>query len=279
MADPSPSTGGVAPGELERYRFLFHASPDAITFARWSDGVLVDVNPEFERMSGYSRAEALGKTALQLGVWVDPAQREVYARQLADGRRCQGFLTMFRMRDGSLRYVELAANITDIGEERIIIAVIRDCTGRRQVETELTAILDNASVGILFSRNRLIERCNRRLAEIYGCAMEDLIGQSASIFYPDAESYMRMGREAGPLLSSGQAYRSDWLFRKADGSILWCNVYAKAVDPADSSMGTVWVLEDITEARRTEKVLAQIVQGISCATLVFDRVHRVTQCK
>jgi PAS domain S-box-containing protein len=87
MAQPSPGTAGAASGELERYRFLFHASPDGIAFARWGDGVLVDVNPGFERMSGYSRAEAIGRTTLELGLWADPSRRVAYIRHLhSEGR-------------------------------------------------------------------------------------------------------------------------------------------------------------------------------------------------
>jgi PAS domain S-box-containing protein len=158
-----------------------------------------------------------------------------------------------------------------------------DRMDRRNADTELAAIFDNASVGILFTRNRLIHRCNRRAAEIYNTTVEQVIGQSPLVFFPDEESYIRMESTAGPLLAAGQSFRSDWLFRRADGTPRWCHVYAKSVSNTGAHMGTVWVIEDITEARRNrdelaqrEKLLSQIIQGSLISTFVIDREHRVT---
>jgi PAS domain S-box-containing protein len=284
MNERSALTSSAIDAEPDRYRRFFEASPDVITVARLQDGVLLDINFGFEKMFGYTRDQALGNTAVNLGLWVDPSEHQVYADQIRKEGGCQRFPALFRLRDGFIRHVELAANVVEIGSEQAIVTVIRDNPERRQTATELVAILENASVGILFTRNRVIQRCNRRLAEIYGCrSAEDLIGQSPQIFYPDQESYARIGREAGPLLAAGKPYASDWLFRRADGSPLWCKVYAKGVESPRGDMGTVWVLEDITEAKRTrdelaqrEKLLSQIIQGSLIPTFVIDRAHRVT---
>ena len=51
---------------------------------------------------------------------------------------------------------------------------------------ELGAILDNASTGILFTRDRVVQRCNQRLAEIFGYpAPAALVGQPTQVLYPD----------------------------------------------------------------------------------------------
>jgi len=138
-----------------------------------------------------------------------------------------------------------AAAIGDAGEARA-----------RQALLELTAIVDNAEAGILFTRDRVIQRCNRRLAEIFGYrAPEDLIGKPGSLLYADADSYGRIGRSAGPLLAAGQPFHAQWPGRKADGSQVWCSVYGKAVDPLNTERGTVWIIEDVSVAKRTEESL------------------------
>jgi PAS domain S-box-containing protein len=149
---------------------------------------------------------------------------------------------------------------------------------------ELTAIFDNASVGILFSRNKIIQRCNHRAAEIFGYATTgDLIGKPGSALYPSAESYAQLGHKAGPLLAAGGSFRSEWLFRKADGSPVWCRVYAKAVDPAHTDDGTVWIVEDITETKRIDEVLRRSLREMQAIMLnapvaiAFTRDERLTR--
>ena len=55
---------------------LFAGSPMAIGISRRDDGMLVDVNEEWARLTGYSREEAVGRTVTELGIWEDGAARE-----------------------------------------------------------------------------------------------------------------------------------------------------------------------------------------------------------
>jgi len=48
-----------------RFRF----SESIVVVMRIDDGAFVDVNPAFERITGWSRAEALGRMPIELGIW------------------------------------------------------------------------------------------------------------------------------------------------------------------------------------------------------------------
>lgn len=123
---------------------------------------------------------------------------------------------------------------------------------------ELTAIFENAAVAIFFTRQQQIQRCNQRAAEMFGYGSPDeLIGKSAIVIHVDHDSYGNMRREAAPRLSSGQSFHADWPMRKANGDRLWCSIYSKAVKPSRPEDGIVWILEDITEARRMEQALKE----------------------
>jgi PAS domain-containing protein len=53
-------------------RKVFEASLDSISIRRLRDGVFLDVNKEFEQLTGSSREEVLGKTAQSLNTWTEP---------------------------------------------------------------------------------------------------------------------------------------------------------------------------------------------------------------
>jgi PAS domain S-box-containing protein len=150
---------------------------------------------------------------------------------------------------------------------------------------ELGAILDNASTGILFTRHSVVQRCNQRLAEIFGYpAPAALVGQPTQVLYPDAASHERIGLEAGPLLASGESFRTEWLLRQADGSPVWCRLYGKAVDPTNTDLGTVWIVDDITASKRTEETLKQSrdeLQAIfenASVGIVYGRGRTILHC-
>jgi two-component system, cell cycle sensor histidine kinase and response regulator CckA len=59
-----------------KLRAVFELSPVVMCITGVEDGRLRDVNEAFLRLTGYTREEVLGRTTLELGVWMDPGQRE-----------------------------------------------------------------------------------------------------------------------------------------------------------------------------------------------------------
>ncbi|MCX7148830.1 MAG: EAL domain-containing protein [Rhodocyclales bacterium] len=128
---------------------------------------------------------------------------------------------------------------------------------------ELNAIFDNATVGILFTHNRRLIQANRFCAEMFGYALDDFIDQSALILYSDQAAYSALGREAGPVLAAGRSFRTETQLKRKDGSLFWCRVSAKAVDPDHPREGTLWIIEDITEDRLMISALESSTRELS----------------
>ncbi|MDK9701793.1 MAG: EAL domain-containing protein [Sulfuritalea sp.] len=128
---------------------------------------------------------------------------------------------------------------------------------------ELNAIFENATVGILFTHNRRLIQANRLCAEMFGYTLEEFIDQSALILYADQEAYSALGREAGPVLAAGRAFRTETRLKRKDGSRFWCRVSAKAVDPEHPRDGTLWIIEDIAEDRLMIDALENSMRELS----------------
>ena len=63
--------------ELSRARFqaIYETTPDAMGITRIADGKYLDVNSGFERLTGFARSEAVGRTSVELGIWASAAER------------------------------------------------------------------------------------------------------------------------------------------------------------------------------------------------------------
>ncbi len=148
---------------------------------------------------------------------------------------------------------------------------------------EYRAIFENAAVGIIFTRDQTIYRCNRRSGELLGYRPGELEGLPGREIYPSQESYDEIGRQAGPLLAAGEAFASDWQYQRRDGQLVWCHVYGRAVDPQHTDQGTVWILEDVSEARRVlaahQQALAEIqaIMDNASVAILFSRDRTITR--
>jgi PAS domain S-box-containing protein len=123
--------------DLETYRHVFFASPDYIAFSRWKDGTYIDVNPGFEQFTGVKREDAIGRTAEDLGSWVDLADRDAYVAALRGTDVLNGYQTRLRNHRGEVRDVDTSSRITRINGEKVIISIVRDITDRIRDENEL----------------------------------------------------------------------------------------------------------------------------------------------
>jgi PAS domain S-box-containing protein len=91
----------------ERFSKVFRASPVAIAISTLDEDRYVDANEAFLALIAYRRAEVLGRTARELGVWADPAQ-------------WVGVVDVLRQR-GTVRNAEMAAR-TGQGALRSVLA-------------------------------------------------------------------------------------------------------------------------------------------------------------
>ena len=122
----------------EKFAKAFEASPDAALISRLADGLLVEVNEAFCRLSGISRQEAVGATTIDLGLWANPDER----RHLIEALTSKGYLRDYRLdildRAGQLHNCLYFGETIDLAGTPHLFALIRDVTEKLQAEASLT---------------------------------------------------------------------------------------------------------------------------------------------
>ncbi len=155
--------------------------------------------------------------------------------------------------------------------------LLKNIVKRKKVEAALQhtvleqqAIFDNALVGIEVAKDRVIQRCNRRLEAMMGYEHGELTGKSTRIIFPTDESYEALGRLAYADIAAGRSSVGEWEMMRKDGSLIWCSYHGSAIDPLDPSKGAIWAAQDITERKRTEAALKQTLQE---QQIIFDNAN------
>lgn len=66
----------------EKFSKAFHNSGSLMAISRLSDSKIIDVNDTYCLKLGYVRDEIIGKTSIELGIFVNPEERKTYTEQL-----------------------------------------------------------------------------------------------------------------------------------------------------------------------------------------------------
>lgn len=237
---------------------LVATSPDVITLTEMATGRYEMVNDTFLLTTGYTREEVIGRTSVELGVWHDAADRERLVAAMRDPGRAQNMPAEFVGKQGQrISLLVSAARFEMDGRDYLVINA-RDVTDIERTRKELEAILQNASIGIAFTRGRRFVRANERCEAMFGWPRGGLDGQPGEVVWGSASEYEAMGREVGPLLAAGEQAETERVMMRRDGSRFLCRILAKAVDPTrPREGGTIWILDDVTERRMMDQALAK----------------------
>ncbi len=235
-----------------------------ITDPKLPDNPIVYVNPAFERISGYTVEESIGRNCRFLqGEERDQPVLEELRAALGEERECRVVLRNYR-RDGTPFWNELYVSPVHDDEGRLtnFVGIQNDITERRRIEEVLReseerfrATFEQAAVGAaqVGIDGRWL-RVNRRLCEIVGYSEDELRARTfQEITHPDdLEEDLELTRKmlAGEL----QTYTLEKRYIRKDGSGVWVNLTVSLVRDASGEPGYfIAVVEDISERKKAEE--------------------------
>lgn len=131
----------------ERFAKVFYGNPDPTLINTLDDGVLLDVNPAFCEISGFSRDEVLGRSGVELGVWTETDGREM-AERLRHGP-VRGLEVPMQGKEGRVLDMLLSVDRVEVDGEQCVLTVAKDVTERNELERQLFRIQRMESLGTL----------------------------------------------------------------------------------------------------------------------------------
>jgi PAS domain S-box-containing protein len=245
------ASGQIAGGIVESSRALIVAVD--------RDRRIVEFNPAAEAAFGYPRDEVLGKHVNLL--YADPVAGDAARRTILE-RDGAVIEVVNRRKSGELFTSLLSAALLRDSEGKVlgVVGASVDVTERKEAEgtlrtalADLDLMIENAPAGLAVVKERVIERVNRRFAEMLGYAKRELVGQSTELIYPGRTEYEKLGRDAYPELAKGHAYETSLQLKRKDGTLFWAHLAGRVAGDERERGKSIWVADDITERQTLDE--------------------------
>ena len=169
----------------ERYRTAFRASPDAVNINRLVDGLYIDVNQGFTRLTGWTREEVMGKTSQEINIWRNFADRQRLVQALQQEGICESLEADFLIKDGTVISAQMSAKVMMVDGVQCILSITRDITERKAAEEaqRIAATAFESQLGTFITDARkVILRVNKAFTAITGYTAEEAVGQTPALF-------------------------------------------------------------------------------------------------
>jgi PAS domain S-box-containing protein len=248
----------------EIFRKAFVTSPDSININRLTDGVYVSVNDGFTKILGYTAEDVIGKSSLELNIWIDPENRRALVEKIREKGTVENFDAIFRHKNGSIVYGLMSASVLDIDGIPHLLNMTKDITARKHVEEALdqerflvNALMDNLSDHIYFKdlESRFI-RINAAHAKKFGLENpSQAIGKTDFDFFTEEHARQAFNDEQ-EIIRTGQRLSKEEKETHANKPDTWVSTVKMPLhDKNGKIIGTYGISRDITEHKKVEEQL------------------------
>jgi PAS domain S-box-containing protein len=153
-----------------RFSIAFNSNPMLATISMLEGGRFLAVNDSFVALTGYSREEAVGHTALELNLWPNPEVRRKVMDKLKKEKRVRDFKASIRLKNGEERMLLLSVERIELDGQVCLLHVANDVTLRHRAEEALRAL----SAKLLSAREEEGTRIAREIHDELGGALTGL---------------------------------------------------------------------------------------------------------
>ncbi|MGL4964415.1 MAG: PAS domain S-box protein [Inquilinus sp.] len=142
----------------ERFAKSFRLFPVAAAISKLRGHEFLEVNEAFVRLSGYSDAEIIGRSASDLHLWADIAARRALEGVIKDSGSLQNEALQMRAKDGGLIDCLVSAETVTINDEICVLWVIQDITERKRSEDELIVAIESVMADTSWFSRTVVEK-------------------------------------------------------------------------------------------------------------------------
>ncbi|MDB9516545.1 response regulator [Roseofilum reptotaenium CS-1145] len=162
----------------EKFSKAFLLSPYPMAIAAYPDGEFIDLNQAFLDITGYSKAETIGKTPMEMNLCANSKQQDLLLEELKRSQRLQNYELQVLTKTSEVRTVLLSAELLNLQAKFYILCLFDDITERKKIEIEHNQVLTELKEKIKLERatRQILERMRSTLdmEQVFYTITEDI---------------------------------------------------------------------------------------------------------
>jgi PAS domain S-box-containing protein len=250
----------------EKFSKLFRSSPDAVILTELKSGKIIEVNTAFEKFSGFSRDELIGRPVLDLNMYSSEG-RQRFVFMLREQGRIRDAEFDLKNKAGKESLVLASAEMIEINGEMHTITILQDITERKQAEEALReseakfkAVIENSNDSILFCdvEGKILYRSPK--AGATGYSNEERVGKLAfDIVHPDDMNAVHNAWNHA-VQRKNDSTKVEFRTLRKDGVMIFVDATIQNLLDNPDVRALVTVMRDITERKQAEEALRESEQ-------------------
>jgi len=272
--------------KMTKFEGLLEAVPDALVGVDHA-GVIRFVNRQTELLFGYDRGDLIGaplETLVPESLRpVHEVHREGYVaapftRTMGQDRELHG-----RRRDGTQLPVDIALSHTDTEDGPLVIAAVRDITGRKKTEEahqqseQLAAIVeysDDAIIGKTF--DGIITSWNPAAERMYGYSADEITGKSIDLLSSPGQAG-EMHTILARIRAGQPVERLETTRVRKDGSAITVSLTVSPIhDRHGAIIGASTIARDMTEQREASEAARSMMESSLDSLVAISAEGKIT---
>ncbi len=121
----------------QKFSLIFEKAAFAAILSTLPDGVIIDANEAWSKISGYTRQEMLGKTSLEVGVNPDNEMRKHILAELQTKGSAHHQEIPVYTKSGEQRIFSVNIDLVEMGKQKFILNTAEDITERKHAEKKI----------------------------------------------------------------------------------------------------------------------------------------------
>lgn len=264
-------------GSETKFLKFFQRNPNPMTITTLDTGRYVEVNEAFVSTTGYQRDEVVGKSVVDVDLWVNLRYYSQILRIIDHRGKLQNYESKFKTRDGQVRTALVSAETIELFGQLCLLWVGNDITERKQAEAALRQSEERWQLVIAANDDGIWDMDYRSGTVFRSDRWHTMLGYEPNELPPTNEAWVALvhTEDCDRILSADRAYLAqqtpqfaeEYRLRCKDGHYKWVFSRAQAVwDAQGRPLRMVGSITDISDRKQREEVFRLIVEGTATET-------------